>query len=174
MRNAFIDELVGLAAIHPQIALVVGDLGYSVVEPFADRFPDRFINAGVAEQNMTGLAAGMASEGYHVFGGDVRVGHIDLHFTLSSVYATLVLEVDLAEEAMLDLIDRIDDSLVLSAEVPREDFVVSVYRGRAAGLFTDDFLEERRRQRGGGVSTPSVEGAHADDVPQTRLGRRPN
>ncbi|MDT7834494.1 transketolase family protein [Aquabacterium sp. OR-4] len=67
MRNAFIDELVALAAVHPQIALVVGDLGYSVVEPFADRFPDRFINAGVAEQNMTGLAAGMASEGYHVF-----------------------------------------------------------------------------------------------------------
>ncbi len=67
MRNAFIDELVSLAERHPHIALVVGDLGYSVVEPFADRFPDRFINAGVAEQNMTGLAAGMASEGYHVF-----------------------------------------------------------------------------------------------------------
>jgi transketolase len=67
MRNAFIEELVALAAVHPQIALIVGDLGYSVVEPFADRFPDRFINAGVAEQNMTGLAAGMASEGYHVF-----------------------------------------------------------------------------------------------------------
>src|ERR1700710_2548576 len=58
MRNAFIDELVCQAAIHPNIALVVGDLGYSVVEPFADRFPERFINAGVAEQNMTGLAAG--------------------------------------------------------------------------------------------------------------------
>ena len=67
MRNAFIDELVALAAVHPQIALVVGDLGYSVVEPFADRFADRFVNAGVSEQNMTGLAAGMASEGYHVF-----------------------------------------------------------------------------------------------------------
>ncbi|MCG2586639.1 transketolase family protein [Massilia sp. TS11] len=67
MRNAFIDELVALAAAHPQIALVVGDLGYSVIEPFADRFPDRFWNAGVAEQNMTGLAAGLASEGYHVF-----------------------------------------------------------------------------------------------------------
>ena len=67
MRNAFIDELVVLAEAHPHIALVVGDLGFSVVEPFADRFPDRFINAGVAEQNMTGLAAGMASEGYHVF-----------------------------------------------------------------------------------------------------------
>lgn len=67
MRNAFIDELVLQAATNPCIALVVGDLGFSVVEPFAERFPDRFINAGVAEQNMTGLAAGMASEGYHVF-----------------------------------------------------------------------------------------------------------
>jgi transketolase len=67
MRNAFIQELVSLARRHPQIALIVGDLGYSVIEPFADEFPDRFINAGVAEQNMTGLAAGMASEGYHVF-----------------------------------------------------------------------------------------------------------
>ena len=148
------------------------------------RSPGHIPFAGVTSTMTTTTPAGRTrferqyrtatSEGYHVFGGDVRVGHIDLHFTLSSVYATLVLEVDLAEEAMLDLIDRIDDSLVLSAEVPREDFVVSVYRGRAAGLFTDDFLEERRRQRGGGVSTPSVEGAHADDVPQTRLGRRPN
>jgi len=67
MRNAFIKELVLLAENNSHIALVVGDLGYSVVEPFADRFPERFINAGVAEQNMTGLAAGMASEGYHVF-----------------------------------------------------------------------------------------------------------
>jgi transketolase len=67
VRNAFIDELVALARAHEHVALVVGDLGYSVVEPFADQFPDRFINAGVAEQNMTGLAAGMASEGYHVF-----------------------------------------------------------------------------------------------------------
>ncbi len=67
MRNAFIEELVELATQHDHIALVVGDLGYSVVEPFADQFPDRFINAGIAEQNMTTLSAGMASEGYHVF-----------------------------------------------------------------------------------------------------------
>jgi transketolase len=67
MRNVFIEELVSLAHTHSQIALIIGDLGYSVIEPFADTFPDRFINAGVAEQNMTGLAAGMASEGYHVF-----------------------------------------------------------------------------------------------------------
>ena len=67
VRNAFIQELILLAESNEQIVLVVGDLGYSVVEPFAARFPDRFINAGVAEQNMTGLAAGMASEGYHIF-----------------------------------------------------------------------------------------------------------
>ena len=67
MRNAFIDELVQLARDNPQVALIIGDLGWSVIEPFADEFPDRFLNAGVAEQNMTGMAAGMASEGYHVF-----------------------------------------------------------------------------------------------------------
>ncbi|PIT74716.1 transketolase family protein [Limnohabitans sp. JirII-31] len=67
MRNAFVEELVSYASENSKVALVVGDLGYSVVEPFADRFPERFINAGVAEQNMMGLAAGMASEGYHVF-----------------------------------------------------------------------------------------------------------
>lgn len=67
MRNAFMDELINRATVDERVMLIVGDLGYSVVEPFADRFPDRFINAGVAEQNMMGLAAGMASEGYHVF-----------------------------------------------------------------------------------------------------------
>jgi transketolase len=67
MRNAFVEELVTAAAQRDDIVLMVGDLGYSVIEPFADRFPDRFINAGVAEQNMMGLAAGMASEGMHVF-----------------------------------------------------------------------------------------------------------
>ncbi len=67
MRNTFIRELIELAAVNDRIALIVGDLGFSVVEPFAERFPDRFINAGVAEQNMMGLAAGMASEGYHPF-----------------------------------------------------------------------------------------------------------
>jgi transketolase len=67
VRSAFIDELVTLARVHNNIALMVGDLGYNVVEPFAEQFPDRFINAGIAEQNMAGMAAGMASEGYHVF-----------------------------------------------------------------------------------------------------------
>jgi transketolase len=67
MRNAFIEELISAAEQSAQIALVVGDLGYGVVEPFAKRFPERFFNAGVAEQNMMGLCAGLASEGFHVF-----------------------------------------------------------------------------------------------------------
>jgi len=67
MRNAFIDELVALATINTNIVLMVGDLGFSVVEPFQDQFPDRFFNAGIAEQNMMGMAAGLASEGCHVF-----------------------------------------------------------------------------------------------------------
>ena len=67
MRDMFIKELVLHARKNDNIALIVGDLGFSVVEPFAKEFPERFINAGVAEQNMTGIAAGMASEGYHVF-----------------------------------------------------------------------------------------------------------
>lgn len=67
MRTAFINALVDLAKNDPKIFLLVGDLGYSVVEPFAQAFPDRFLNMGVAEQNMTGVAAGLASEGYHVF-----------------------------------------------------------------------------------------------------------
>jgi len=67
MRNAFIEELLAAAERSDNIVLVVGDLGFGVVEPFAQRFPKRFLNAGVAEQNMMGLAAGLASEGMHVF-----------------------------------------------------------------------------------------------------------
>ena len=67
MRTAFINELIAQARVNPNLFLVVGDLGFSVVEPFAAEFPDRYLNAGVAEQNMTAVAAGLASEGYHVF-----------------------------------------------------------------------------------------------------------
>ena len=67
MRNTFLTTLVDLAAHDARICLVVGDLGFSVVEPFRDRFGPRFLNAGIAEQNMTGVAAGMAMTGCKVF-----------------------------------------------------------------------------------------------------------
>lgn len=63
MRKAFVKKLVELAEREPRIHLLTGDLGFYVVEPFAERFPARFINAGVAEQNMMGMATGMAESG---------------------------------------------------------------------------------------------------------------
>lgn len=67
MRNAFIETLEAEAAKDKNIWFVTGDLGYSVIEKFARKFPERFLNAGVAEQNMTGIAAGIASTGKTVF-----------------------------------------------------------------------------------------------------------
>ncbi len=67
MRNSFIDELCKLAAEDPRIWLVCGDIGFSVLEKFREQFPGRFLNAGVAEQNMTGVAAGLAMTGKVVF-----------------------------------------------------------------------------------------------------------
>jgi transketolase len=67
MRGAFFSALLELAEKDERVNLVVGDLGFGVVEEFARRFPKRFLNAGVAEQNMTGIAAGMALSGKIVF-----------------------------------------------------------------------------------------------------------
>ena len=67
MRTAFIQQLIKESETNDKIFLIVGDLGYSVVEPFRDKFPDRFLNAGIAEQNMAGMAAGLAKEGYNVY-----------------------------------------------------------------------------------------------------------
>lgn len=63
MRAAFARGLVELAEQDERIVLMTGDLGFTVLEPFAERFPDRFFNVGVAEQNMVGLATGLAEAG---------------------------------------------------------------------------------------------------------------
>lgn len=67
MRSAFVRSLMALAEEDKRVCLVTGDLGFGVVEPFAAKFPSQFVNAGVAEQNMTGIAAGMALCGKVVF-----------------------------------------------------------------------------------------------------------
>jgi transketolase len=67
MRNTFIKELVERARLDESIILIVGDLGFNVVEPFQNEFPKRFINAGISEQSMASMAAGLASEGFKVF-----------------------------------------------------------------------------------------------------------
>jgi transketolase len=67
MRTAFIETLFELAKQDERIVLIVGDLGFSVVECFMEQLPRQFVNAGVAEQNMTGMATGMALSGKVVF-----------------------------------------------------------------------------------------------------------
>ena len=67
MRNTFLNTLFELAKQDSRIVFITGDLGFSVVEPFMEQLPKQFVNAGVAEQNMVGLAAGMALSGKIVF-----------------------------------------------------------------------------------------------------------
>lgn len=67
MRDAFIRTLTGLASADPRIALITGDLGFGVLTNFAKELPNQFVNAGVAEQNMTALACGMALSGWKTY-----------------------------------------------------------------------------------------------------------
>ena len=63
MRDAFVRALMRAAAEDPQLTLITGDLGFGVLKPFWETYPERFVNAGIAEQAMTGLAAGLAMNG---------------------------------------------------------------------------------------------------------------
>src|SRR5262245_38555337 len=67
MRRAFVTTLTELAARDPRILLLTGDLGYLALEPFVERFPGRFFNVGVAEQNMIAVATGLAEAGFLPF-----------------------------------------------------------------------------------------------------------
>ena len=67
MRIAFVNTLMDLAEKDEDIFLLTGDLGFGVFEPFMERFPDRFVNCGISEQNMTSIAAGLALEGKKVY-----------------------------------------------------------------------------------------------------------
>ncbi len=63
MRNAFTKTLTEEAKKNKEIFLLSGDLGYGAIEPFREAFPDRFLNLGVAEQNLAGFASGLALSG---------------------------------------------------------------------------------------------------------------
>jgi transketolase len=63
VRQAFVQALCELAAADQRVILLTGDLGYMALDPFRQRYPDRFINVGVAEQNMIGVATGLAEAG---------------------------------------------------------------------------------------------------------------
>ena len=67
MRDTFVKTLCSICETDKDIELITGDLGFGVLKPFFEQFPDQFTNAGIAEQNMTSVAAGMALEGKTVF-----------------------------------------------------------------------------------------------------------
>lgn len=67
MRDAFVKTLIDLAKSDKNIELITGDLGFGVLKPFWEQVPDQFTNAGIAEQNMSTVAAAMALEGKTVF-----------------------------------------------------------------------------------------------------------
>lgn len=67
MRDAFSNALVRLACSDGKLLLLTGDHGYSLFDEFRKRCPDQYINAGIAEQNMVGMAAGLARVGFRPF-----------------------------------------------------------------------------------------------------------
>lgn len=67
MRDAFVEALTLEAEHNPNIVLITGDLGYGVLDEFSERFPNQFVNSGINEQTMMGMAAGFASTGKRVF-----------------------------------------------------------------------------------------------------------
>jgi len=87
------------------------------------------------------------SEGYYIMQGDSlqsnsRLGTVDIHFTSTTVHGTLILERELEEADLTKLIEQIDEDLVLSADMPREDFLVSVYVGKDVGFYSDEYFAE--------------------------------
>ena len=80
-----------------------------------------------------------SSEGFHIMRGTTRLGTVDLHFTSTTVHCTLIIEQAMDKAELSRLIEEIDEDLVLSADTPRDDFLVSVYLGKEVGFFSDEY-----------------------------------
>lgn len=81
-----------------------------------------------------------SSEGYRALRNGARLAQIELHFAHAVVYCTLILFADLSEHERFAVIEEIDERLVLSAEAPREDLMVTVFTGREVGFYNDDMF----------------------------------
>src|SRR5258707_11447002 len=87
------------------------------------------------------------SESYYIMQGtslqsNNRLGTVDIHFTTTAVHGTLILERELEETDLTKLIEQIDEDLVLSADMPRDDFLVSVYIGRDVVFYSDEYFAD--------------------------------
>ncbi len=81
------------------------------------------------------------SEAFIILEGDNEVGRVDVHFGSDVAHATLCIPEDSSEDDIQDLIGEVDERLVMPAAPFREDFVVTVWLGRQAGVYSED-LEE--------------------------------
>ena len=82
------------------------------------------------------------SESFVVVADDNEFGRVDIHYAPDIVNATLCVPDDASEDDIQDLIGEIDERLVMSADPFREDFVVTVWLGRRAGVYSEEYDEE--------------------------------
>jgi hypothetical protein len=82
------------------------------------------------------------SEALIILDGDQQIGRVDLHFGRDMVHATLCVPEDASEDDIQDLIAEVDERLVMPAEPFREDFVVTVWMGRQAGVYSEDMEDD--------------------------------
>ncbi|HLI27897.1 MAG TPA: hypothetical protein VKZ60_12540 [Chloroflexota bacterium] len=92
----------------------------------------------------------LASEAYLLSLGETPLGRLELHFAQGVVYGLLLLEQELDRAVVRALLAQIDDDLVWTAGVAREDFVVSVFVGREVGVFDDRARAESEASPNGG------------------------
>ena len=91
----------------------------------------------------------ITSESYSIIQDERPVGRIDLHYVTNIVHGTLCVAESFTQQTIRDLIETIDEGLVDVAGVAREEFIVHVFQGRDAGVYSDHGFEQNGNGRGG-------------------------
>ena len=100
----------------------------------------------MAEYNFERESRTPYSESFVIEADDDDVGRVDLHYTPSITYGTLCIPDSLSEDEIQELISEIDERLVMSNDPYREDFVVTLWVGRQAGVYSEEDLEEEEEE----------------------------
>ena len=82
------------------------------------------------------------SEAFVITADGADIGRVDIHYGADLVNATLCVPEDASEDGIQELISEIDERLVLNADPYREDFIVTVWLGRQAGVYSEEFDDE--------------------------------
>ena len=82
------------------------------------------------------------SESFVIYSDEKELGRVDIHYATDVTRATVCLPEDTSEDDIQDVIGEVDERLVMTADPFREDFVVTVWIGRQAGVYSEDFDDE--------------------------------